>query len=106
MSKSKTILKKSPEPKPKYNLGQKLYTITFHKGKAENIVEVMVRSVRATKIAMVNDIGKNAGTITTFSYGVTRPDIAVTELWEIELYPSFQSVANKFAEAFLIQRLP
>jgi hypothetical protein len=101
MKKKKTT---TPEPKPKYSLGQKLFTITYHKGKPENIFEVKVQ--RRTKIEQRHEFmtGENKNKIfVSFDYFCSTPDGSRT-YFEAELIPSFQQAANKFAEAFFVHR--
>ena len=94
---------KAPEPKPKYALGQRLFTIIYHKGMPENIFELKVS--RRIKIELNCDylIGRQKEVIVSFDYFCFTPDGSKTFL-ESELIPTFQQAANKFAEAFLVQR--
>jgi len=97
--------KKTPTtPKPKYTIGQRLFTLTFHRERPEEIWEtkVIARKTYETKVPSITG-GKTEFGI-YFSYTVLTPDSGHKELYEEELYPSFQSAANKFAEAFLVQR--
>jgi hypothetical protein len=102
MSTKKKTTPKSPEPK--YKLSQRLYTIIFHKGRPEEIWEVKVLSRKSYEEMMVTPTGHNIGKSILFSYILLTPDSGHKEIYEELLYPSFQQAANKFAEAFLVQR--
>jgi hypothetical protein len=94
---------KAPEPKAKYSLGQKLFTIAYHKGRPENILEVKVSRRTKTELNCDYLIGRTKEVIVSFDYFCSTPDGCKTFL-ETELIPSFQQAASKFAEIFLIRR--
>ena len=100
-SKKKTT---TPEPKPKYKLGQRLYTIIFHRDRPEEIWELKVLAKKSYEEIVVSPTGHNIGKALQFSYILLTPDSGHKEVYEDLLYPSFQQAANKFAEAFLVQR--
>jgi hypothetical protein len=96
--------KKSPakpsEPKPRYNIGQKAFTITYHKGKPEELLEVKVETRSTREYDEKEASGKKIGEIVSYSYACFDHTFAFHMIPEESLYPSFQSAANKFAEAF------
>lgn len=90
---------KTTEPKPKYGIGAKGFVIIYHKGKPEEILEVKVWQ-RIVKDQDLKDYGgKKVGVIMNFSYLVDTHQSRM-DLLESEIHPTFQSAANKFAEAF------
>jgi hypothetical protein len=91
------------EPKFRYNIGQKLFVLTFHKGAPENIWEVVI-CARINRETKQYGIPVTKNTITFLSYDCLTPQSGLTIYDESELHPSFQSAANKFAEAFLVRR--
>jgi hypothetical protein len=96
-SKPKTA-SKPVEPKAKYAIGQKVFVIISHRGKPEELAECKVESRTIVEYKPI-EAGKNLGTLITHSYSVVSHD-ARMNVRENEIYPSFQSAANKFAEAF------
>jgi hypothetical protein len=101
MSKSK----KQPTsvvPKPRYALGQKVYYISEHKGKPEELFEVKI-------------IGRNYREFRSGSSGVDKVALNTYlyyDVWsntyfdrhsipEISLYPTYTAAAQVFAKSFL-----
>jgi hypothetical protein len=101
MSKKKSTTPKTVEPKAKYHLGQKAFTIKYHKGRPEEILEVKIGAVNSKKIGLSNNVGVRVSTATEFSYNALTPFGGLELFYETALYPSFQQAANKFAEGFL-----
>jgi hypothetical protein len=102
MSKSKKTT--TQMPKPKYTIGQRLFTIISHRGRPEEIWETKVIARKTYETKMSPFPGGKPESGISFSYTVLTPDSGHKELYEEEFYPSFQQAANKFAEAFLVQR--
>lgn len=97
-----SIKKRKPaQPQPIYSVGQKVFTINFHKGKSEELTEARVYAVKSRKIADKDDLGKTVGTKTEFSYSIQFPDLMAEDRWETALYPNFQKAAEAFAKPFL-----
>ena len=94
---------KVPEPKFRYNIGQKLFVVTYHKGQPENIWEVSV-CARINRETKQYGLPVTKTTLTFLSYDCLPPQGGMAIYSESQLHPSFQSAANKFAEAFLVQR--
>jgi hypothetical protein len=98
-SKKKPTTVKPVEARPKYNIGQKCFAIVYHKGRPEDIFEGEIASRNSRECELGGDPGKKYGTAIGFSY-TFRTKISAPILMEEEIYPSFQSAANKFAQAF------
>jgi hypothetical protein len=92
-----------PEPKFRYNIGQKLFVLAFHKGMPENIWEVVI-CARINRETKQYGIPVQKTSLTFLSYDCSTPQGGMAIYAESQLHPSFQSAANKFAEAFLVQR--
>jgi hypothetical protein len=103
MSSQKKKVTKAPEPKFRYNIGQKLFVLTFHKGMPENILEVVI-CARINRETKQYGIPVQKTTLTFLSYDCLTPQSGMVKYDESQLHPSFQQAANKFAEAFLVQR--
>lgn len=94
---------KPSEPKPKYNIGQKGWAFTYHRGKPEEILEVKIESIHMLKFERADAIGKKAEAYVDYSYTVKVHNplaFPYNQLGENSIYPSFQSAANIFAQAF------
>jgi len=94
---------KVPEPKFRYNIGQKLFVITYHKGQPENIWEVKVTS-RSRREIIRHSVPATKETMTFISYHCLTPDGGAQSYDESFPFPSFQQAAVKFAESFLVER--
>ena len=95
---------KTAEPKPKYAIGQKAWVITHHKGKPDEIFQIEILSIIRREYELKDGSGKKTGVEVNYSYtyvaGIFLISALPNVLLEQELHPSFQSAANKFAEAF------
>ena len=87
-------------PKPKYAIGQHLYTITFHKGRPEEMFECKVVARLSREYKSQKMPGRIDPAETWFSYDVITEDSFMT-LTEGLLYPSFAAAAQVFAKPFL-----
>lgn len=101
MSKRKTVTPPPTEPKPKYNIGQTVYAIIYHKTKPEELLEVEIVTVVERRYAELDYLGKKTGTGFNFSYSV-RTKTSAMILMEAEIHPSFFEAAKVFAKAFLV----
>ena|ERR1700722_8535165 len=100
MPTKKKVTPKVPDQKPKYAIGQKVFAITYHKGKPEEIWEVLITNRIAREHEEKDLLGKKTGIGVSFSYvGTTL--MAPLNLMETEIYPSFVEAAKYFAKGFL-----
>lgn len=93
--------RKTADPKPLYSVEQKVFTITYHKGRPEEIAQVRIYAVKSRKVSDKDDLGKTVGTKIDFSYSLQFPDRLAEDRYETVLYPNFQKAAEAFAKAFL-----
>jgi hypothetical protein len=93
--------KKYPEVQPKYQIDQKVFTVTYHKGKPEELLEVKIRTRSSREIAIKDTAGKILTTKTAFSYYVVKPDGFTEDIHEVQLYPNYTEGAKAFAKGFL-----
>ena len=100
MSTKKKAVAKTPEPKALYSVNQKVFTIAYHKGIPEQLIEAKVWAVKSSKTA-VFEYGKVIGSKTQYSYVLTLPDGMAQEQPEFSIYPSFFEAAKVFAKSFL-----
>ena len=89
-------------PTAKYNVGQKLFIITSHKGKPEELNEVKVFAVKSRKIPATDYLDKVVGTQTHFTYAVDYPSGKREDEFESSLYPNYTDAAKVFAKSFLL----
>ena len=100
MSTKKKVAPKAAERKPKYNIGQKGFAITYHKGKPEEVWEVEVVSCVAREYEEKDFLGKKTGIGISYSY-MGRTGTSVMNLMECEIFHNFGEAAKEFAKAFL-----
>lgn len=96
-----TRKRKPAQPQPIYSVGQKVFTLMYHKGKPEEITEAKVFAVKSRKIADKDYLGKAVGTKTEFTYSLQFPDGLADDKHEVSLYPSFIKAAEVFGKSFL-----
>ena len=105
MSSKKKVTQKASEPKPKYNIGQRAFALSYHKGKPEEIFEIEITDRFRRESPLRDFLGKKIGTQTTYSYHTKTPPtfdaLPYGSLSENELYPSFVEVAKAFSQRFL-----
>jgi hypothetical protein len=94
MSSSKQ--KQSEKSAAKYKVGQRVYTIDYHKTIPEEIIEGVVEAVITKEIGL----GKNGLTETTYGYNIKNAPFPFTEDEE-KAYPNFTEAAKVFAKTFL-----
>lgn len=97
-SKKKTIVKAS-DPKAKYRVSQKVFAITYHKEKPEEIWEVEIIDVLTSEYVLT-DQGKKIGTGISFSYTGQPKTLFPMRLMEAEIYQNYQEAAKVFSKAF------
>jgi hypothetical protein len=97
----KKVTPKAVEPKYRYAIDQKVFTIVNHKGRPEELLEVKILARSKREIALRDMAGKRVGTDTIFSYYVIKPDGFTGDLWEVQLYPNYVEAAKAFAKGFL-----
>jgi hypothetical protein len=102
---TKKVTPKTQEPKAKYNIGQHVFTISYHKSKPEELVEVEIVERIKREYPEKDFIGKKIGTRISYEYFVKSPVVIPfipNNLKEYELYPSFFEAAKVFAKSFLV----
>ena len=92
---------KFTEPAPLYTIGQKYWTIIYHKEKPEDLWEVRITEIRSRKRAIKDELGKTTGMATSYMYKVDTPDGFQDDLYEEQIIPHFVEAAKRFATAFL-----
>jgi hypothetical protein len=99
---SKTKKPSSPTAhKPKYEVGQSVFYISYHKGKPEELTEFRIVA-RTTREYDVKFPGEKTRKEIHFTYEVYSPSlIPGHDIAESLLYPSFFEAAKVFAKAFL-----
>lgn len=97
--------KDAPEPKPKYNIGQKVFLITYHRGLPENIFEVKITGRSTWEHKLLGIPGEKNEFATAFRYGFHCDSglyTSVASADESTLYQNFAEAAKVFAKAFLV----
>jgi hypothetical protein len=102
-SQTKKTASKPVEPKPKYKIGDRVFYISYHKGKPEEIFQVKITGRDRRENELVDGSGKKTAAI-RYTYSWAAATISFLSvpptLDEGSIHPSFQSAAHKFAEPF------
>jgi hypothetical protein len=101
MPTAKKSTPKSADPKFKYSVGQRVFTIVYHKGKPEELLEGEIIDRVSREYTEKDHLGKKTGTGVCFTY-LVRTSLECTSLYETEIYPAFVEAAKVFAKAFLV----
>jgi hypothetical protein len=102
MSTKKVSSKPTPKPSPLYKNGQKVWTITTHRGKPEEIREGIVHRITTSEFVPKDELGKPCAPIISFTYRVETAGVEWFDLYETLLFPSYQSAALVFGKAFVV----
>jgi|ERR1700743_1695317 len=87
--------------KPLYVPEQKVYFITEHKGKLEDIFEGRIISRNTIEFVPTDELGNKLPPIAEFSYAVKTID-GISEVRESGIFSTFAKAAHEFAKHFLI----
>lgn len=87
-STKKKVSIKTAEPKPLYEIDQIVYTISYHRGNPEELLQVKIRTRASKEIALRDLSGKRLATEKAFSYSVIKPNGFLEDIHEIQLYPA------------------
>jgi hypothetical protein len=90
------FLKTRDEPRATYKVGQKVYVISYHKGRPEELLEGEVVCV----IARQYIVGNGTATESSYAYTIRTYSVPVNEE-ESKVYPNYTEAAKVFAKAFL-----
>jgi hypothetical protein len=106
MSTKKKAVTKTPDPKPKYAIGQRVFYIIEHKGKPEEVIECKVKGQITQRSQQKDFLDRVEGMRVYFAYELETPKGTVGyftgyPISEILLYPSFTAAAQVFAKSFL-----
>jgi hypothetical protein len=99
-SKKKAVAK-TPEPKPKYAVGQKVFYISYHRGKPEELTEAKIIKRITSENDELDFLGKKWGVSVHFEYSAFTAIGSQIQCSELMLYPTFQKAAEVFAKSFL-----
>ena len=92
-------------PKPKYQFGQRVFIISYHRAIPENIFEAKVKSRTAHEYKLVAIPGEKSETATIFRYELEADSslfmYQISSANELDLHPSFTEAAKVFAKSFL-----
>lgn len=102
--KKKSAVAKPSEPKPKYNIGQKVFIIDRFRTKCGEVLEARVQSVQTIKkdgrFLGVQSGEKPPASFTSFEYDLVTANGAYYGMDEYGVHPSISAVSIAFANYF------
>src|SRR5277367_786223 len=97
MSIKKKTATKVQESKPKYNVGQKVFTIYYHKGMPEELLETEIVSRTKREYREENYLGRGTTLGASFTYTCKTSSVPAI-LKEEEVYPNYTEAAKVFSK--------
>lgn len=97
----KKTTKPTHKPLALYKNGQKVWTISYHRGKPDQLLEGVIKRVNSAEYVPEDELGKAKSPIISFSYKVATSPFWL-DLMEAELYPNFVEAAKVFAKHFVV----